>query len=454
MPSLKKLFGSVKPEGPASTLAQPPSTDRQEKMDALSSLLPIIPGKGPEQVAINMDTAAKENIGFNTAQQVDNAVAPASESDGQAQVSPVPGESDGQVQVSPVPGESDSQAPAGQPPGESDGQVQVGQSPGESDTEKLPLSKGESDKSGIIIPMIKPSKDIEAEGWNRYICDRITYGVFNLLKLNPKNITTDIDLIIQIKHDLKFFKERIETLLKETKKIKGQDDNIEKAVQKVIVSIANYFKYMHRARETVCDKMTELVNVYDKRENKRIRTDIRYKMSLPPILDIVNQMMYSVKHITYKRDKEGKLDKVEADIDTLLNGEKSMTGLADKKGVIMKVSEALTLKTEYFIDKLFPTEHALKEIYTSLEAASYGESDAFFEIVQLKTDFLSVPRDDPSFKTFLELILCLYIRLEGKVPEVDLNKYGLDKFKSEEMKEGQEENYPSLLLELLDKFRI
>ena len=439
--------GQASVNGTAKSAGQPPGESADQS-----------PGQSPGQASVigSSESAGRASV-VGSDPPDKSAGQPPGESSGQASVigSAESAESAGRASVVGS-AESDESAESAESAGRASvvGSAEsAGQPPGESDLEKLPLSPVESDESGIKEPKITPSANVE--NWTTYIYDRVFYGVLNILKPNPKNVTKEIDLSVQIKYDLRFFKEIIATLIKDTKKLKGKEEDITTEVQKVAVSIASYFKYMHKARETVCEKMAELVNAYDKRGNERIRTDIRYKMSLPPILNIVNQMMYAVKHIVDKRDKERKLEKLDKDIEKILNGEKSMTGFDDKKGVITKVSEALTMKTEYFVDKLFPQENPMKERYTSLEAESYGDRDSFFEIIYIKTSSLPVPHDEPSLKTFMELILCLYIRLEGKVPDVDLNNYGLLNFKSQEqeLKEGEPENYPSLLLEVLEKFR-
>ena len=231
MKGITKLFGSV-PAPPlaqeplAAPLVQPPSTDRQEKMDTLSSLLPIIPGQDPKEVAISVKNAIEKNRVFNTTQQVDNAVAP--------------GQSNGKPE-----NESADQAPAVQSPGESS-------------------------------------------------------------SLAPSN-------------------------------------------------------------------------------------------SADP---------------------------------TVLNEQ-----------------------TESSVEKLFPQEHPMKETYAALELESKGDRDSFFEIIRKKTASLSTPTDKASLDKFLELVLCLYIRLEGKVPPVTLDNCKLENFTKEVFEEGEVKDYPALLLRVLEKFQ-
>jgi hypothetical protein len=397
-----------------------PLTGRQKIMESVIPLTPIIDGI-PIPVK-NLDLAASTNTVFNTEhQKVLNTIASSNEVPPEKVVTPEKG----------VPSKNE-------------------------ESDQLKLSRIESNERGINIPDIEPSSEIK--NWNLYICDRILYGVFKVLWANPENVTNQTDLILQIKHDLIFFKKRIVQLLKDTKKIKGQEENINKEVKKQVDIIAYYFKCMHMARNTLCDKISKLIQLYDTRDFVKIRTEILYKMSLPPILNIVNQMMYDAKDIVEKFDKENILVKDNPDMNSMLKVVKEQLLVkvdtdiqAMLNGVKDKVFVALRMKTQYFVDKLFPQEHVAKERYTSLETASYGDQETFFEIVNLKIGVLPIPHDKESLKNFLILVLCLYIRLEGKVPDVNLEDYTLDNFNPQKMEDGKTEDYPSLLLQLFKK---
>ena len=113
----------------------------------------------------------------------------------------------------------------------------------------------------------------------------------------------------------------------------------------------------------------------------------------------------------------------------------------------------LNKQTHPSVESLFSQEDPMKEAYAALELESNGDRDSFFQIIRKKTESLSTPTDKESLNKFLELVLCLYIRLEGKVPPVKLDDCDLDKFTPELFEEGEVKDYPALLLRVLEKFQ-
>lgn len=102
---------------------------------------------------------------------------------------------------------------------------------------------------------------------------------------------------------------------------------------------------------------------------------------------------------------------------------------------------------------------SLKLLYASIDLETKGDRELFFTEIQKRVDALQTPNTDESLKAFVELILCLYVKIKGVLPDITMERISLENMKPlqkleyfEVNRERTNREIPELLHKMIQSF--